>query len=491
MFKFEGIREDLITNTKSALGNQRATINVNIKGDGLKTTRIITLKGVVSSKEEKKKAQEIAKAVEGVAGVDNQLIVQKPKESPKPQIGEDLKEEITKPKVVTMPIPSPYTVAAVKSQDGKVVLNGYVLNSKEHQELLDDAKALFGEERVSDNLKESIGAPEAWLETAKLALKGLKDLDYGEFNISDNNFTFKGFIGSDAMKKSLLSRLKSQINGAYKGEFSIEAPMPIPSPYTVSAVKSQDGKVVLNGYVLNSKEHQELLDDAKALFGEERVSDNLKESIGAPEAWLETAKIALKGLKDLDYGEFNISDNNFTFKGFIATPEAKESLVKSLESKLDNRYHGTYEINSLANSQEELVGNEQTSSNLQVQINQCKRQIDELLNKKKIHFANDRAVIKKESYKLLESLVEIIHNCPDTIVTIEGHTDSVGSAKYNQILSLKRANAVKSYLIKKGIAKERLRAVGYGETKPVASNATLEGRRKNRRIEFKFEGVQR
>ena len=70
-------------------------------------------------------------------------------------------------------------------------------------------------------------------------------------------------------------------------------------------------------------------------------------------------------------------------------------------------------------------------------------------------------------------------------IYIAGHTDNVGNAKANQQLSEDRANAVKKYLIDKGIAETRVKTEGFGDTRPVASNKTAEGRQKNRRVEFK------
>jgi len=72
------------------------------------------------------------------------------------------------------------------------------------------------------------------------------------------------------------------------------------------------------------------------------------------------------------------------------------------------------------------------------------------------------------------------------VVEIAGHTDSTASAETNQKLSENRAQSVRNYLIKKGINKERITAVGYGETQPVADNGTEEGRQKNRRTEVRI-----
>jgi outer membrane protein OmpA-like peptidoglycan-associated protein len=99
-----------------------------------------------------------------------------------------------------------------------------------------------------------------------------------------------------------------------------------------------------------------------------------------------------------------------------------------------------------------------------------------------IQFETGKAVIKKASFKLLDEIVKILNDYPDYIMTIDGHTDNVGSDQVNMKMSIDRANAVKDYFVKKGISSDRLIANGYGETQPVASNKTAAGRAKNRRV---------
>jgi outer membrane protein OmpA-like peptidoglycan-associated protein len=83
-------------------------------------------------------------------------------------------------------------------------------------------------------------------------------------------------------------------------------------------------------------------------------------------------------------------------------------------------------------------------------------------------------------------MTAIFKEYPKASFTIEGHTDSVGSERSNQILSERRANAVRDYLIANGISDDRLTAVGYGETRPIDSNKTRSGRANNRRVEVKL-----
>jgi OOP family OmpA-OmpF porin len=105
---------------------------------------------------------------------------------------------------------------------------------------------------------------------------------------------------------------------------------------------------------------------------------------------------------------------------------------------------------------------------------------------KGIYFESGKDVIKEESFENLNKLVEILKEFKEAKVSIEGHTDSRGNDEANKTLSQKRADAVKLYLSNKGVALERMTAIGYGETVPKASNNTSAGRAENRRVEFKL-----
>ena len=102
----------------------------------------------------------------------------------------------------------------------------------------------------------------------------------------------------------------------------------------------------------------------------------------------------------------------------------------------------------------------------------------------KIKFDFDKADVKPAFNKEIKKFADVMKNYPDLKVVIEGHTDRTGKKAYNQKLSEKRANSVKSYMTEKfGIEESRLTARGYGESKPIVSNKTKAGRRKNRRVE--------
>ena len=102
-----------------------------------------------------------------------------------------------------------------------------------------------------------------------------------------------------------------------------------------------------------------------------------------------------------------------------------------------------------------------------------------------VQFETNSDKIRRNTYGVLNELAKALQtSLPDAVLIVAGHTDSKGSAKYNLKLSQRRAQSVKNYLVKRGIASQRLIAKGYGEAHPMASNKTADGRSLNRRSEF-------
>ncbi len=106
------------------------------------------------------------------------------------------------------------------------------------------------------------------------------------------------------------------------------------------------------------------------------------------------------------------------------------------------------------------------------------------------NFDFDKAVLKPEGKARLDDLVGKLKAVNLEVVIAIGHTDSIGTKAYNQKLSVRRANAVKAYLVSKGIEANRIYTEGKGETQPIADNKTKEGRAKNRRVEVEVVGTR-
>lgn len=107
-----------------------------------------------------------------------------------------------------------------------------------------------------------------------------------------------------------------------------------------------------------------------------------------------------------------------------------------------------------------------------------------------INFETAKDIIKPNSFGILDNVVKVLEENPDYKIDINGHTDSQGGDDYNQDLSERRAKAVRQYLINHGISEDRMAAYGYGESRPIADNATARGRALNRRVEFVVRGYE-
>lgn len=118
-----------------------------------------------------------------------------------------------------------------------------------------------------------------------------------------------------------------------------------------------------------------------------------------------------------------------------------------------------------------------------VKVDQEKQKIEATL---KINFDSNKDLIKSTEATKLDELAGVFSKYPENIVSLEGHTDADGTEAYNQTLSEKRAKSVENYLRGKNLNIASLTSTGYGETRPVASNETAEGKAMNRRVEIKI-----
>jgi outer membrane protein OmpA-like peptidoglycan-associated protein len=117
-------------------------------------------------------------------------------------------------------------------------------------------------------------------------------------------------------------------------------------------------------------------------------------------------------------------------------------------------------------------------------VEACRDSLNAELASAKLSFATGRWDVQPSSYRGLDKLAQIAKDCGDVVIEVGGHTDNLGKPESNVTISQLRAESVVKYLTRAGVEAAKLKAVGYGETKPVQSNDTADGRRQNRRIDF-------
>jgi OmpA-OmpF porin, OOP family len=223
--------------------------------------------------------------------------------------------------------------------------------------------------------------------------------------------------------------------------------------------------IVVEGVVPNDMTKQAILAKLKAVYGNDQVVDKIQiRPVSAPNGWSDSVtRVITPDLKKISQGKLSVRGTQVELMGKMGVQTDIQPTTTIFQSLVQPPYRFNAQIS--VNAAEQSV-------------------IDNALKNRIIEFESGKAVLTPAGTQILDEMVVALNKVQGKNVKIVGHTDSQGDPQKNQALSLQRAEAVKQYLTTKGIAPTRLSTAGLGSTKPVADNATDEGRRKNRRIEF-------
>jgi OOP family OmpA-OmpF porin len=268
-------------------------------------------------------------------------------------------------------------------------------------------------------------------------------------------------------REAIAAALKNLPEGFSLAANEIKAP-----PYVFQAYKDPVAvTVTLTGYVPDNNAHAALAAAATRKFFNEKVVDNLKASVGAPSGFASAVMPALGALSRLSTGTLVVSDREVNLSGDALYDAAAVQIRGNLAKDFPQGWQLKTDISV-------------KPATAPVDATVCQQLFSDLLSKGKIRFESARATLDPDSAGLLDRLIETALRCPAADIEIAGHTDGAGDEVFNQALSEKRAQAVTDYLVKAGLPASRFTAVGYGSTRPVATNDTDEGKAQNRRIEF-------
>lgn len=252
-----------------------------------------------------------------------------------------------------------------------------------------------------------------------------------------------------------------------------------PAPLATNATADiADGKVTLTGEVPSEEARAALVDAAVAAWGEGNVIDQLTVGGGAADTFGAAGLSALAGL----FGSLQKALPSGS--AVLAQPAAGDPTTLTITGEASDAASAqALEANATGLSSAEVAVTDQVTVAAPAP-DEVEQAINEALELKPILFETASATILPASNRQLDRIARLIKQAGNVRITIQGHTDGDGDAGANQLLSEQRARAVRRALISRGVNKRRLRAVGFGESQPIASNDTEAGKQRNRRVIF-------
>ena len=227
-----------------------------------------------------------------------------------------------------------------------------------------------------------------------------------------------------------------------------------------------DGKITLQGDVVDEKAKLSLLKPAKLLWGNDNVIDQLNIKPEAPRFWWNLKPFeVLSKLKSVPQFKLHLSDQSISGNAIVGSEEDKNTLLSGLKNWFTSDAKSDVEVQinpQLANSNS-LDPN--TLMNLQIE------------------YVTGASEVPDAIKPTLEQIADVLKDS-NRQFAINGHTDNVGVASENKLLSMARAEKIKDFLVSQGVPADQLSVAGFGDSKPIADNTTDLGRAKNRRIEF-------
>lgn len=264
-----------------------------------------------------------------------------------------------------------------------------------------------------------------------------------------------------------------------------------------------DDGLVIEGVAPDEASRRRIVRAAQDRFGVAAVEARVEVRAGQPPGWEQAAEAAVEIAQQLVIGEVAMTDATISVTGLTGSESSEEVVAAVLAGQLPANYAATSETGSRAELEAVLRTSPQLAARLERSERRrdggavralttldpatCEQRFRDSLATGSILFATASDQLTDTSQQLLETLGSVLKLCPQTRVTIAGHTDDQGLLENNLALSQRRAEAVMQFLVTQGISLSRLSARGYGEERPLVENRTAEDRAINRRIEFLFD----
>jgi OOP family OmpA-OmpF porin len=333
--------------------------------------------------------------------------------------------------------------------------------------------------KEKNNCEIGIGAPSSdWAEVVLVVLNYIKE--FKQFSLTfKNREIFIEIFDSTGDKQFL--KFEKKLRESVPNEFLIETSFQSGTEATEMELqnfivtKNSEGLVHLKGYLPNKSAKIAIISYARSLFR----SENVRDAITLTENPLVDLSIqALAGLEVmglLKYGSLKIDPKSLVIKGQSADPDIKNIAQQLFAKKIEKDIFYKLELEYNPNLIPKPEG---------VNPVKCVSDINNVIKTLGVEFAPGEIILQPSSDKTIEKMAAIMRKCYVVPMEIGGHTDSQGRKSLNLSISQARAEAVMDALLSYDILTGNLSAKGFGESTPIADNNTVEGRNRNRRIEF-------
>ena len=387
--------------------------------------------------------------------------------------GVELLMEISAPR----PVITPFTLRFVMDEAGSRFDACSADTAEARDTILDAAKALNLSGPTECTLGLGVPSP-SWAEAVAQTLNGLGRLGGGSLTFADADIKLVALEGTD---QGLFDRVVGELEASLPEVFALHSELPVPAtedgqgPPEFVATLSPEGLVQLRGRLRDQLTRETTESYAQARFGSENTYMAARLDTDLPPSWPSRVLAGLDALSFLANGTVTVTPDTLAVTGSTGDIEGKAKMSRILLDKLGETEKFTIDVTY----KEALDPVAQMPS-----PEDCEDQIRLILSERKIQFQPGKAAMDESAAAIMDDIAEILKQCGELRLEIQGHTDSQGREEMNQALSQSRAQSVINELRERRVLTGTFTAKGYGETQPIADNGTEEGREANRRIAF-------
>ncbi|WP_411974566.1 OmpA family protein [Sulfitobacter faviae] len=325
-----------------------------------------------------------------------------------------------------------------------------------------------------------LGVPSPnWGRAVALTIDALRRLGQGSISFADADITLLAAPGTES---TTFDRVVGELENALPDVFALTAKLPEvedpdAGPPEFTATLSPEGQVQLRGR-LSNEGLRDLADSyAKSHFGSGNVYTAARLDEALPGDWATRVLTGLEAMASLANGSVKVTPDRLEVMGNTGNKDANTTVASLLADKLGEG--ADYSIDIIYQEKLDPIAGLPTPE-------ECEAEIREILKIGKITFEPGSATIDASALGTMDDIAEVLKNCGDIRLEIQGYTDSQGRESMNLSLSQSRAESVLNELRARRVLTSSFVAKGYGEENPIADNKTEEGREANRRIEFRL-----